>query len=118
MVINAIEAMPQDGDLIITSRLESNSDEGGEKWLRVSFADNGIGLSPEELKRIFEPFYTTKSRGTGLGLSVSYGIVERHGGHIDVKSVPGKGTLFSVRLPLHIPGGENNGQVSQDFDSR
>lgn len=106
MVINAIEAMPRGGDLIITSRLENGKDEREEKWLRVSFADNGMGLSPEELRRIFEPFYTTKSRGTGLGLAVSYGIVERHGGRIDVKSVPGQGTLFSVHLPLSFPGGE------------
>lgn len=118
MIINAIEAMPKGGDLIITSRLESSDSEMGEKWLRLSFADNGVGLSSEEQKRIFEPFYTTKSRGTGLGLAVSYGIVERHGGHIDVKSVPGKGTLFSVRLPLTFPGGENNGKIVENFDSR
>jgi len=118
MIINAIEAMPKGGDLIITSRLESSNSEMGERWLRLSFADNGVGLSPEEQKRIFEPFYTTKSRGTGLGLAVSYGIVERHGGHIDVKSVPGKGTLFSVRLPLTFPGGENNGKIVENFDSR
>lgn len=115
MVINAIEAMPQGGDLIITSRLENGRSETGENWLRVSFADNGVGLSPEERQHIFEPFYTTKSRGTGLGLSVSYGIVERHGGHIDVKSVPGKGALFSVRLPLTFPGGESNGEISKNF---
>jgi two-component system NtrC family sensor kinase len=100
IVINAIEAMPQEGELIITTRLENGKRGQEGRWLRVSFADNGVGLSPEELEHIFEPFYTTKSRGTGLGLSVSYGIVQRHDGHIDVKSVSGKGTLFSVRLPL------------------
>jgi two-component system NtrC family sensor kinase len=118
MVINAIEAMPDGGELVITTRLEEGTagQEGG--WLRVSFADNGVGLSPDELQHIFEPFYTTKSRGTGLGLSVSYGIVDRHGGRIDVKSVPGKGTLFTVRLPLASAGGESNGEIDQDSDSR
>jgi two-component system NtrC family sensor kinase len=116
MVINAIEAMPEGGELIITSRLENGKGKKGKGWLRISFADNGVGLTSEELKRIFEPFYTTKSRGTGLGLSVSYGIVERHGGHIDVKSVPGKGTLFSVRLPLSAPGGGNNEETSKNPD--
>ena len=117
IVINAIEAMSQQGELIITTRLENgkSGQEGG--WLRVSFADNGVGLSPEELEHIFEPFYTTKSRGTGLGLSVSYGIVQRHGGHIDVKSVSGKGTLFSVRLPLALTGGKSNGELGKDFGS-
>jgi signal transduction histidine kinase/DNA-binding response OmpR family regulator len=116
MVINAIEAMPQGGELVITSRLENGKGADAKNWLRISFADNGVGLSSEELERIFEPFYTTKSRGTGLGLSVSYGIVERHGGHIDVRSVPGKGTLFSVRLPLSAPGGESNGETDKNLD--
>lgn len=115
MVINAIEAMPEGGDLIITSRLEDSKDEAKKQWLRLSFADNGEGLSSEELHRIFEPFYTTKARGTGLGLAVSYGIVERHGGHIDVKSVPSKGTLFSIRLPLTFSGGETQWQNQQEF---
>jgi two-component system NtrC family sensor kinase len=117
LVINAIEAMPNGGELIVTSRLEDGATEQGEGWLRISFADNGTGLSAEELQHIFEPFYTTKSRGTGLGLSVSYGIVERHGGHIDVKSVPGKGTIFSVRLPLAFMGGEGHGEIGKDSGS-
>jgi len=118
MVINAIEAMPDGGELVITSRLEKAKAGQGPGWLRVSFADNGVGLSSEELKHIFEPFYTTKSRGTGLGLSVSYGIVERHGGRIDVKSITGKGTLFTVRLPLTSAGGESNGEIGPDSGSR
>jgi signal transduction histidine kinase len=107
--------MPEGGDLIITSRLEDSKGKAKEQWLRLSFADNGEGLSSEELQRIFEPFYTTKARGTGFGLAVSYGIVERHGGHIDVKSVPGKGTLFSIRLPLTFSGGETQWQNQQEF---
>jgi signal transduction histidine kinase/DNA-binding response OmpR family regulator len=114
MIINAIEAMPGRGELVITSRLENGPDGTDDGWLRISFADNGVGLAPEELQHIFEPFYTTKSRGTGLGLAVSYGIVERHGGQIDVKSVPDQGTLFSVRLPLAAPGGESNDRQNPD----
>ncbi len=118
MVINAIEAMPRGGQLIVTSCLENGKVKQGKEWLRVSFADNGTGLKTEELRHIFEPFYTTKTHGTGLGLSVSYGIVERHGGYIDVKSIPSKGTLFSVRLPLVSTRGGNNDESAQDFGRR
>jgi len=68
----------------------------------VSFTDTGHGISPEQLERIFEPFYTTKAegRGTGLGLSVSLGIIRSHGGTIDIESKPGAGTTVRIRLPL------------------
>ena len=68
--------------------------------MRVSFNDTGAGISPEDAKQIFEPFYTTKSTGTGLGLAISYGIIERHGGRITVESEPGHGATFTVRLPV------------------
>jgi len=73
----------------------------------VRFHDTGIGIKPEDKKHIFEPFFTTKPevKGTGLGLSVSYGIIKEHGGKITVESTPGKGTTFSVTLP--IEGGNN-----------
>jgi two-component system NtrC family sensor kinase len=72
-------------------------------WLTVS--DNGEGIPPENLARIFDPFFTTKSegKGVGLGLAVSYGIVQAHGGDIEVKSKPGEGTTFVVYLPLEQP---------------
>jgi signal transduction histidine kinase len=62
-----------------------------------------VGIAPEHLKRIFDPFFTTKpvGSGTGLGLSLSYGIVQRHGGHIEVSSEVGKGTAFTVHLPVN-----------------
>ena len=68
--------------------------------------DTGAGLAPGELSKIFEPFYTTKpqGRGTGLGLSICYGIVESHGGRIEVDSQPGRGSTFRVVLPAHGPG--------------
>jgi two-component system NtrC family sensor kinase len=96
IVINAIEAMPSGGEL----HLETMLAEDGE-WALVRFHDTGMGMPSEQIANLFEPFYTTKSDGTGLGLAISYGIVERHGGEIDVSSQPERGTTFVVKLPLH-----------------
>lgn len=98
LVINAIEAMPQGGELCIETKLCEDRDA-----LSVAFTDTGVGLSEKERENIFEPFFTTKATGTGLGLSVSYGIIERHGGRIEVQSEPGKGATFTVYLPLNSP---------------
>jgi hypothetical protein len=69
--------------------------------LTVEVKDNGIGIAPENVARIYDPFFTTKGvgRGTGLGLAVSYGIVQEHSGHIAVESAPGRGTTFRIFLP-------------------
>jgi|GEM_PF-2369350 len=92
IVLNAYEAMPGGGRLVIrTSR------QGA--WVVAEFADTGAGISSENLGRIFDPFFTTKSGGTGLGLSVVYGIVDRHGGKIEIESEPGRGTRFIIKLP-------------------
>ena len=96
IVINAIDAMPSGGDL----RLETMLSEGGE-WVLVYFHDTGPGMPAEQIANLFEPFYTTKSDGTGLGLAISYGIVERHGGTVEVSSQPGQGATFVVKLPVH-----------------
>jgi two-component system NtrC family sensor kinase len=98
IVINAIEAMQQGGKLCIETKLSEDGD-----WLSVAFTDTGLGLSEKEQENIFEPFFTTKVTGTGLGLSVSYGIVERHGGRIEVQSGLGEGATFTVYLPLNSP---------------
>jgi two-component system NtrC family sensor kinase len=99
LTTNAVQAMPEGGRL----RVEAVR-EGEEVVCRV--IDEGVGIPPEHLDRVFEPFFTTKgaaedavSRGTGLGLSVSYSIVEGHGGRIEVDSREGQGTCFTVRLP-------------------
>jgi len=98
IVINAIEAMQQGGKLCIETKLSEDGD-----WLSVAFTDTGLGLSEKEQENIFEPFFTTKVTGTGLGLSVSYGIAERHGGRIEVQSELGEGATFTVYLPLNSP---------------
>jgi len=98
IVINAIEAMSDGGDLRVGTLLS----EDGE-WVLVAFRDSGPGLTSEQIAHIFEPFYTTKPDGTGLGLAISYGIIERHGGTIEVSSQPGQGATFIVRLPVHPP---------------
>jgi hypothetical protein len=74
--------------------------EGKRTYIEVTVTDTGVGIAPEDISNIFEPFYSTKGqKGTGLGLSVIWGIVDNHGGTISVKSTVGKGTTFTVRLP-------------------
>jgi two-component system NtrC family sensor kinase len=98
LFINAIQAMLHGGSLQIRAR---PSPDG--HWMVIDVTDTGVGIDPEHLPLIFDPFYTTKQvgRGTGLGLSVTYGIVEKHGGHIEVKSRKGEGATFTLTLPLH-----------------
>ncbi len=95
IIINAVDAMPDGGDLRIGTLLTED-----RRWILVAFRDSGPGLTAEQIAHIFEPFYTTKPSGTGLGLAISYGIVERHGGAIEVSSQPGQGATFVVRLPV------------------
>jgi two-component system, NtrC family, sensor kinase len=94
LVLNARDAMPRGGWLTLRTRAE----DGG---LVAEICDTGEGIRREDIKRIYDPFFTTKGigRGTGLGLAVSYGIVQEHGGAISVDSAPGKGTTFTVTLP-------------------
>lgn len=100
LVTNAAQALdkPQKA-IVVTTRRE------GDDAIAVEVADNGKGIAPEALPKIFDPFYTTKEvgKGTGLGLSIAYKIVSEHGGRIDVKSQPGKGTVFTVVLPIKPP---------------
>lgn len=94
ILLNAIEAMPHGGDLGIRGSISVNG------WITIAFRDTGEGIAPEKLKAIFEPFYTTKSNGTGLGLGISQNIIENHRGRLTVESVPGNGSTFTVWLPL------------------
>jgi CheY-like chemotaxis protein len=94
MVFNAIDAMPEGGTLKLSSRTL------GEK-VTIAVGDTGVGMYPEVRSRIFDPFFTTKGKaGLGLGLAVSFGIIRRHGGDIEVESQYGNGTEFRVTLPV------------------
>ena len=93
LVLNAVDAMPQGGTLTIGSRVKNGS-------IIIGFADTGVGIPKENLGRIFDPFYTTKEKGTGLGLAVSYSIVKKLNGSLTVESEPGKGTKFVITLPI------------------
>ncbi len=95
LVINAGHAMPEGGFLEISTYRSADG-----KYVCAGLKDSGEGIPEENLSRIFDPFYTTKSEGTGLGLAISYGIIENHGGKIEVKSNVGKGTIFTVMLPV------------------
>jgi signal transduction histidine kinase/CheY-like chemotaxis protein len=99
IINNAVYVMPNGGSLTVRTAADS-------RGVRVDFEDTGPGIAPEHRDRIFDPFFTTKPEvsGTGLGLSVSLGIVQSHGGTIDVQSELGKGTTFSVILPLRVDG--------------
>ena len=99
LLLNAKDAMPQGGELRVSTVANGH--------VEAVIADSGAGIAPEHLKRIYDPFFTTKStpkpgerRGTGLGLSVSYGIIQEHAGKINVESTLGVGTTFHLEFPL------------------
>ncbi|HEX5889190.1 MAG TPA: PAS domain S-box protein [Pyrinomonadaceae bacterium] len=97
LIVNAVDAMPRGGKLFIMCR--RNDDR-----LELKFSDNGMGMPDDVRSKIFEPFFSTKgAHGTGLGLSVSYSIIERHEGSISVESEPGSGTTFTIDLPAALP---------------
>jgi len=95
IVLNAAEAMAQGGEL----RLSSSWDPA-RRTVDVAVSDTGPGMPDDVRARLFEPFFTTKRTGTGLGLSVAYGLVERHHGELLVDSARGRGTTFTIRLPI------------------
>jgi PAS domain S-box-containing protein len=96
IVMNALQAMPNGGTLSISAERRK---ESGREWAAISVADTGYGIPEKDIRRIFEPFYTTRKDGSGLGLFVSYGIVQRHDGDITVESKVGEGSKFTVKLP-------------------
>lgn len=111
LLLNAIQAMSGGGSIVV----QASQDSGD--YLRIDVKDTGTGIKAEELEKIFDPFYTTKGvgRGTGLGLSLTYGIVKEHGGYIEVESEVGKGTTFSVYLPVLKLGSEDeDGRTHSD----
>ncbi|MBM3708438.1 MAG: hypothetical protein FJW69_08925, partial [Actinobacteria bacterium] len=96
-ILNAAEAMQGKGSLTISTRLLDF-----ENLIEIGFTDTGCGISHDNMKRLFEPFFTTKeeTKGIGLGLAISYGIIKNHGGNIEVKSQVGEGATFIIKLPV------------------
>jgi signal transduction histidine kinase len=99
LIHNALQAMPNGGELLVKTFTAKREDRD---WVIMAVKDSGVGIEPADQDRIFEPFFTTKGDrgGTGLGLSVTYGIVTDHGGTIEISSEPDKGSTFSVWLPV------------------
>ncbi|OGW18646.1 MAG: hypothetical protein A2X56_13955 [Nitrospirae bacterium GWC2_57_13] len=100
IILNAFDAMPDGGRLTVTTE-QGKDDQDGDAVV-IRFADTGIGIAQEDIEKVFDPFFTTKEagKGTGLGLAVSYNIVKSYQGDIRIKSEPGKGTTFTVTLPV------------------
>ena len=93
LCLNGLEAMPEGGELSLSLQPEGDA-------LRLEIRDTGMGIAPEALPHIFDPYFTTKGQGTGLGLATVHKIVEAHGGSISVTSEPGQGAVFRLLLPL------------------
>ena len=97
LALNAVAAMPGGGTLTVEARRRSVD---GKPHVSVAFVDEGVGIAPEDMERIFDPFFSRSEKGTGLGLSISHTIVRNHGGHIEIAPNQPKGTRFSVLIPV------------------
>jgi signal transduction histidine kinase len=95
LTLNAIEATEPGGSITYSSEYDPASDKA-----HIHVTDTGSGIAPEDQDKIFDPFFTTRESGTGLGLSITHSIVEQHGGNIEMRSKPGKGTCFTITLPV------------------
>ncbi len=109
LIFNAIDAMPHGGTLTISGEIDESAD-----LISLAVADTGCGIDPEDLPRIFEPFYSTKTdgKGCGLGLPMVYGIIGEHHGDVEVESEPGKGSTFRIKLPRNPVNGRDGGHVA------
>ncbi len=117
LTLNAIQAIEDKGTIKICT-----SQSVDEKYVVIEVIDTGCGIPPENLSKIFEPFFSTKPKGTGLGLAVSYGIVQKHGGNIYAQSTLGEGSRFVVELPIPFKGSskgeKKEHETSKDFNNR
>ncbi len=104
LLLNAIQAIEEEGTVTIRSHVSPD-----HKTVVIEISDTGCGISPENMSKIFEPFFSTKAKGTGLGLAVTYGIVQKHGGHIYAFSQPKQGARFVVELPIR--SGNHQGEM-------
>jgi signal transduction histidine kinase len=95
LLLNAIQAMPEGGRLKLSGKIPT-----GNQWIQLSIQDSGIGIPLEDMDKLFDPFFSTREGGIGLGLSIAHRIIDQHHGKIEVESTPNKGTLFTIWLPL------------------
>jgi CheY-like chemotaxis protein len=101
LIMNAVDAIPNGGAITVRSRVGSRGPSAQPTHVLVEVGDTGIGMDEETRKRCLEPFFSTKGqRGTGMGLAMVYGVMERHGGHIEIESEPGKGTVMKLIFPI------------------
>lgn len=107
MLLNAVQSIDKSGDVVISAR-----EDAGE--ITISLSDTGMGMAPAQVEQVFAPFYTTREKGTGLGLAVASRIVEGHGGRVEVDSVLGQGSTFRVVLPAGAAGHEEPGRAPAD----
>ncbi len=96
LILNAMQATDSGGKITVSTAFIAENDS-----VEIAISDTGKGISVENIEKIFDPFFTTRETGTGLGLAIAHGIIERHGGRIDVKSTPGQGTTFTIRLSIN-----------------
>jgi signal transduction histidine kinase len=95
LLLNAVQAMPKGGHLTLKGHVPEDN-----RWVQLSIQDSGVGIPGEDIDKLFNPFFSTKEGGIGLGLSITHRIIDQHDGKIEVESAPGKGTLFTVWLPI------------------
>ena len=96
LLLNAVQAMPKGGHLALKGHIPKD-----DRWIKLLIQDSGVGIPGGDIHKLFDPFFTTKEGGIGLGLSIAHRIIDQHHEKIEVESPPGKGTLFTVWLPIH-----------------
>ncbi len=100
LTLNSMQALPDGGSIGIELSTYNDDNDKNSRWVEIAFCDDGVGIDPESVNKIFHPFYTNKEKGTGLGLAIVHNIVESHGGTIEVRSRLREGTTFLVSLPV------------------
>jgi signal transduction histidine kinase len=95
LLLNAVQAMIKGGHLALKGHIPTD-----ERWVKLLIQDSGVGIPPEDMNKLFDPFFSTKEGGIGLGLSIAHRIIDQHQGKIEVESAPGMGTLFTIWLPV------------------
>ena len=115
VILNALDATKRGGSITVSTGISVSASDTGKRGVEIGISDTGCGIPPENLDKLFDPFFTTKEvgQGTGLGLPVSFGIVQRHGGTIRVQSEVGHGSTFTIRIPVEEGDGKG-----EDIDSR